>query len=125
LAVRSRHQSKGLEFPRAVVDVGSSFKTNHHAHRFKRFPDRGGAPQAMEDHFRPYTPLSAPTRSAVDRAFDDLYRQYFVAFSRARDVLLLVGLTATLPGASVENVATGWRRDGTCGWAGTAPFQLI
>lgn len=125
LSVLSIHQAKGLEFPLTIVDVGSSFKTNHSAHRFKRFPDRGGAPQAMEDDFRPYTPLSAPTRSGVDRAFDDLYRQYFVAFSRARDVLLLVGLDATLPGGNVENVATGWRRDGTCPWASQSPFEMI
>jgi DNA helicase-2/ATP-dependent DNA helicase PcrA len=125
LAVLSIHQAKGLEFPLTIVDVGSSFKTNHHAHRFKRYPDRGGAPEAMEDHFRPFTPLSSPTRSAVDRAFDDLYRQYFVAFSRARDVLVLVGLNSTLPGTSVQNVATGWRRDGTCPWASHRPFELI
>ena len=62
LAVLSIHQAKGLEFPLTIVDVGSSFKTNHHAQRFKRFPDRGGAPEVMEDHFRPFTPLSAPTR---------------------------------------------------------------
>jgi DNA helicase II / ATP-dependent DNA helicase PcrA len=125
LSILSIHQAKGLEFPLTIVDVGSAFKTNHHAHRFKRYPDRGTAAQAMEDQFRPFTPLAAPTRSAADRAFDDLYRQYFVAFSRARDALLLVGLNATFPGASVENVATGWRRDGRCAWASEPPFELI
>ena len=125
LPVLSIHQAKGLEFPIAIVDVGASFKTAHPAHRFKRFPDKGGAPQAMEDHFRPYTPLNAPDRRAVDRAFDDLYRQYFVAFSRARDVLLLVGLTPTLPGGRIENVATGWTRDRTCPWASARPFEEI
>ena len=79
----------------------------------------------MEDHFRRYTPLNAPDRSAVDRAFDDLYRQYFVAFSRARDVLLLVGLTPTLPGGRIQNVATGWTRDGLCPWASARPFEEI
>ena len=125
LPVLSIHQAKGLEFPLAIVDVGSSFKTAHPGHRFKRFPDQGGAPQAMEDHFRPYTPLDAPGRRAVDRAFDDLYRQYFVAFSRARDVLLLVGLTPTLPGGRVQNVATGWARNGDCPWASAVPFEMI
>lgn len=125
LAVLSIHQAKGLEFPLAIVDVGSSFKTNHRAHRFKRFPERGGASEAMEDHFRPFTPLSKPTRSDVDRAFDDLYRQYFVAFSRARDVLILVGLRAAAPGGSIQNIAVGWLRDGSCPWASRRPFELI
>lgn len=125
LAVLSIHQAKGLEFPLTVVDVGSSFRTKHHAHRFKRFPDYGGAPEAMEDHFRPFSPLSAPSRSGVDRAFDDLYRQYFVAFSRARDLLVLVGLTSAGPGGTIENVAAGWRRDVSCPWASDRPFELI
>jgi DNA helicase-2/ATP-dependent DNA helicase PcrA len=125
LAVLSIHQAKGLEFPLTIVDVGSSFKTNHHAHRFKRFPNRGGAPEAMEDHFRPFSPLSAPVRSSLDRAFDDLYRQFFVAFSRARDILILVGLTTAAPGGNIENVAVGWRRDGSCPWASRRPFELL
>ena len=125
LPVLSIHQAKGLEFPIAIVDVGASFKKAHPSQRFKRFPAQGGGPQAMEDHFRRYTPLNAPDRSAVDRAFDDLYRQYFVAFSRARDVLLLVGLTPTLPGGRIENVATGWTRDGLCPWASARPFEEI
>jgi DNA helicase-2/ATP-dependent DNA helicase PcrA len=123
--VLSIHQAKGLEFPLTIVDVGSSFKTNHHAHRFKRFPNRGGAPEAMEDHFRPSSPLSAPTRSGLDRAFDDLYRQFFVAFSRARDVLILVGLNAAAAGGTIPNVAVGWCRDGSCPWASRRPYQLI
>jgi DNA helicase-2/ATP-dependent DNA helicase PcrA len=125
LCVLSVHQAKGLEFPLTIVDVGSDFRTNHKANAFKRFPREGGTPHTIEDLLRPYTELGAPTRSAIDRAFDDLYRQYFVAFSRPQEVLLIVGLTSTLPGAAVPNVATGWDRTGNCIWAGDVPFITI
>jgi DNA helicase-2/ATP-dependent DNA helicase PcrA len=125
LPVLSIHQAKGLEFPLTIVDVGCSFKRNHHGHRFKRYPVGPTAAQAMEDHFRPYTPLGAPKRSDIDRAFDDLYRQYFVAFSRARDVLLLVALNSARPTGQIPNVAMGWRRDGISTWAGDEPFVEI
>jgi DNA helicase II / ATP-dependent DNA helicase PcrA len=125
LSILSIHQAKGLEFPLTIVDVGSDFRSNHRANAFKRFPLNGGPPHAMEDLLRPYTSLGAPTRSDVDRAFDDLYRQYFVAFSRPQELLLLVGLTTTLPGATVPNVATGWTRMGACPWARSPPFIEI
>ncbi|NIQ79979.1 MAG: DNA helicase UvrD, partial [Anaerolineae bacterium] len=54
LSVLSIHQAKGLEFPLTIVDVGSDFRDNHKAHRFKRYPDGGGTPMAMEDMLRPY-----------------------------------------------------------------------
>lgn len=125
LSILSVHQAKGLEFPLTIVDVGSDFRSNHRANAFKRFPVSGGPSHAMEDLLRPYTSLGAPTRSDVDRAFDDLYRQYFVAFSRPQELLLLVGLTTTLPGAIVPNVATGWSRTGDCPWASSPPFLGI
>ncbi|MCH9729233.1 MAG: ATP-dependent helicase [Actinomycetia bacterium] len=125
LPVLSIHQSKGLEFPLTIVDVGSSFKSNHHGHRFKRYPDWPTSAQAMEDHFRRYTPLGVPRRADVDRAFDDLYRQYFVAFSRARDVLLLVALNSARPDGTIPNVAVGWRRDWKSVWATDPPWLEI
>ena len=125
LPVLSIHQAKGLEFPLTIVDVGSSFKTNHHGQRFKRYPDEPTSAQAMEDHFRRYTPLGVPRRKDVDRAFDDLYRQYFVAFSRARDVLLLVALNSARPDGTIPNVAMGWRRDWKSVWATDPPWLEI
>ena len=124
LNVLSIHQSKGLEFPLVIVDVGSDFKTRHHAHAFKRFPQRSGPPHNLEDLMRPHSPLAVLKRGGTDRAFDDLYRQYFVAFSRPQDVLLLVGLNATRPGGGVENVATGWDRTGVNHWL-PLPFEEI
>jgi DNA helicase II / ATP-dependent DNA helicase PcrA len=125
-SILSIHQAKGLEFPLTIVDVGSDFKNNHPAHAFKRFPVAGGAPHSMEDILRKGHPgFSTLTRSAVDRAFDDLFRQFFVAFSRAQDVLLLVGLTPSLPTGGVRNIATGWSRDGHCAWRDNLPFVTI
>lgn len=115
--VMSIHQSKGLEFPLVIVDVGSDFK-NLNSSSIKRFPTNGGHTCSLEDSLRQYSELGSPSRSALDRAFDDLVRQYFVGFSRAQDVLLLVGLNSVKDGYSVKsgervipNVATGWNRN--------------
>ena len=126
LTVLSVHQSKGLEFPLVIVDVGADFTRRHPAHAFKRFPAKPSTPHTLEDLMRPHSPLSVLKRDGVDRAFDDLYRQYFVAFSRPQDVLLLVGLNTSKPGAgSVENVATGWDRSGVSRWLPKLPFTDI
>lgn len=125
LSVLSIHQSKGLEFPLVVVDVGSDFKINSASQAFKRFPRNPGPSHNLEDLIRPHSPLAMLTRSGVDRAFDDLFRQYFVAFSRPQDVLLLTGLTTNLPGEKVMNVATGYDRAGKNHWAGKLPFVEI
>jgi len=125
LSILSIHQSKGLEFPLTIVDVGSTFKTNHRAHAFKRFPAEGSTSHRLEDLLRPFSQGLVPSpRTPVDRAFDDLYRQYFVAFSRPQDVLVLAGLDTTLPGG-IQNVATGWPRRGACAWVPNAPFIRI
>lgn len=125
LSILSIHQSKGLEFPLIIVDVGSDFKTNHHTQKFKRFPETGGTPHALEDLLRSYTILDVPSRSDVDRNFDDLYRQFFVAYSRPQEVLLLVGLKPTIPGGKVMNIATGWQRNQVCSWREKYPFIQI
>lgn len=121
--IMSIHQAKGLEFPLVIVDVGSDFKQNHYAQEFKRYPHEGGKPCNLEDELRTCSPLKKPDRNSRDRAFDDLTRQYFVAYSRPQDVLVLVGLTSVRDGFNTQNghkeipnVATGWSRDGTWHW---------
>jgi DNA helicase-2/ATP-dependent DNA helicase PcrA len=116
LNVLSIHQAKGLEFPLTVVDVGSDFRTNHAQQAFQRYPSDGAPTHRLEDELRSFSRSLQPTgRSGRDRAFDDLIRSYFVAFSRAQDVLLLVGLDPVAAGR-VKHVATGWERDDTFHW---------
>jgi len=112
--VMSIHQAKGLEFPMVIVDVGSDFRTRHFRQAFKRFPRQGGKCCNMEDELRRHSQLGQPRRTGRDRSFDDLIRQYFVAYSRAQDVLMLVGLKTVTD--FVEHVATGWDRNGNRHW---------
>lgn len=128
LNVLSIHQAKGLEFPLTIVDVGSDFRTRHHAQAFKRFPKQESRAHRLEDSLRPFSEgLGAPAGPALDRAFDDLMRLYFVAFSRPQDVLLLVGLgePATGPNARIENVAVGFARTASTPWTGLRNVTLV
>ncbi len=116
LSILSIHQSKGLEFPLVIVDIGSDLANPHPSNAFRRFPDLPGTPHLQEDLLRCFSPLQQPTRSGRDRAFDDLYRQYFVAFSRPQDVLVLTGLRSAAPGGDVQNIAAGCTRTGRDMW---------
>lgn len=114
--ILSIHQSKGLEFPLVIVDVGTDLLRPRPSNAFKRFPAQPATPHNLEDLLRPHSPLGIIPRHGTDRAFDDLIRQYFVAFSRPRDVLLLAGLTTARPGGQIHNVACGWDRTGHNHW---------
>lgn len=116
--VLSIHQSKGLEFPLVIVDVGSMFKNNDIRTQHLRFPKSLKEKITIEDTIRQYSSLGENPRSEKDRQFDDLIRRYFVAFSRAECVLLLVGLNPAIEGYvkknqhfDIPNVALGWSRD--------------
>ncbi len=127
LSVLSIHQSKGLEFPMVIVDIGSEFKRSHPAHAFKRFPSDGAPAHRQENLVRTHSELSVDTRSPTDRAFDDLIRQYFVAYSRPQEVLLLVGLNdATITGR-IQNIAVGRDRSGVFYWNDpkVIPMEMI
>jgi DNA helicase-2/ATP-dependent DNA helicase PcrA len=104
------HQAKGLEFPLVIADVGSDYRKNHPAQRPFRYPNRGDSVHAVEDDTANYSPIGPVRmqRTAVDRAWDDIRRLYFVAYSRPHDVLLLVGLTSQLAQPRhVPGIATG------------------
>ena len=116
--VLSIHQSKGLEFPLVIVDVGSRFKTNDIRTQRLRFPKSLKDTTTIEDTIRKHSLLGESERSEKDRSFDDLTRLYFVAFSRAESVLLLVGLNPAIEGYNkknqhfdIPNIALGWSRD--------------
>ena len=118
LNIMSIHQSKGLEFPMVIVDVGSKFKNNDVRTQNLRFPKKEPGYTVMEDSIRKYSELGEDERSEKDKSFDDLTRLYFVAFSRAEHILILVGLNKAIDGysykqkhKSIPNVALGWSRD--------------
>ncbi len=116
--VLSIHQSKGLEFPLVIVDVGSKFRDNNIKTQRLRFPKKPAKNISIEDTIRQYSELGDSKRSEKDRSFDDLTRLYFVAFSRAESVLILVGLNNAIEGYkrkdkhfNIPNVALGWSRN--------------
>ena len=120
------HQAKGLEFPVVVVDVGTDFKIDHERQRAQRFPDRVGETYLIEDNALSCSSLNAELfRSGMDRAFDDLTRLYYVAYSRAQSLLVLVGLNSVLPERRIRHVAMGWTRTGTSSWRHNCPFLTI
>jgi len=123
----SIHQSKGLEFPLCIVDVGTDFGDNRYWHRFMRYPNSGSSTHRLEGHFRPYTELEENPRDDTSRAFDDLIRKFFVGFSRAKDVLLLIGLSRSKPDGPVSNVALGWTigEPGESQWRNNPPYIEI
>ncbi|MDO5823838.1 DEAD/DEAH box helicase [Methanobrevibacter sp.] len=116
--ILSIHQSKGLEFPLVVVDVGSKFKNNDIRTQYLRFPKSVKDEKTVEETIRQYSTLGQSDRCEKDKSFDDLTRLYFVAFSRAEKVLLLIGLNSAIEGYTskknlmkVPNIALGWSRD--------------
>ena len=116
--IMSIHQAKGLEFPLVIVDVGSRFKKNLSKDANLRFPKDADSSSIIQDRVKKYSSMSNNDRDSKDMAFDDLTRLYFVAFSRAKDVLLLVGLNPNIDGykqnekqMKIPNVALGWNRD--------------
>jgi DNA helicase-2/ATP-dependent DNA helicase PcrA len=118
------HQSKGLEFPLVIVDIGADFKMNHPKNRFKRFPEDPSNVARLEDDLAPYTPVGPlrTRRTAIDRTFEDLIRLYYVAYSRAQTALLLVGHTNLLTYTTkIRNIATFWQQAGAWPWQANTP----
>ncbi|MBO7718660.1 MAG: UvrD-helicase domain-containing protein [Methanosphaera sp.] len=125
--IMSIHQSKGLEFDVVIVDVGSDIYNNQASSAFKRFPKDGGIAYNLEKYINNTMNLSYISKlSGRDEAFNDLIRRYFVSYTRARKLLVLVGLTSMKDGykgdfqdnIKIQNVATGWSRDGKWHWDG-------
>lgn len=96
--ILSIHQSKGLEFPVVIVDLDTGPWG---------FPNDGKEEHRLEDQLGPHSALGELPRPGRDRAFDDLIRRYYVAFTRAKELLVL------LPGRQ-KSVPNGWTRDGRC-----------
>ncbi len=136
LNIMTIHQSKGLEFPITIVDIGAAMQDLRWMRPRSRFPTGPDTVHKLESYFRPYCDIGLPARDGLDRAFDDLVRNYFVAFSRAQDVLILAGHTKCVrrprgnakPG---QHVGAGWCRpdnrnpDGSWPWEGMGHLVLI
>lgn len=133
LNIMSIHQAKGLEFPIVIVDVGSEFTKRHPSQDFKRYPSSPSFDTVIENELRPFSPLTTDLeldysdRDDFNRDFDDLVRKFFVAYSRPKDILLLIGLNSVKEGyvvgppkkrqeRQIENIATGWNRNGVWIW---------
>ncbi len=124
--IMSIHQSKGLEFDVVIVDVGSDITNNSKHTAFKRFPVNGGKTYNIEKYLRNYTDLDLKLndRVGLDEAFNDLIRRYYVAYTRAKTVLILVGLNSMKDGyrgdfqnnLEIPNIATGWDRNRKWHW---------
>ncbi|MHA1280962.1 MAG: UvrD-helicase domain-containing protein [Promethearchaeota archaeon] len=119
--IMSIHQSKGLEFPLVFIDVCSEFKTDHRSQRFKRFPDRVFGSYGYEKLLRDIKNSPDDNRGFIDHAFDDLIRKFFVAYSRAQSLLILVGINPKTKrfrdnGQFIPNVALGFDRTGFHKW---------
>ena len=124
LSIMTIHQSKGLEFPLVIVDISSGYATNHRMTAGARFPNNPSNVAELEDDLAPFTAIgpARTRRPALERSFDDLVRLYYVAYSRAQTVLMLVGHEKTITTArTVKNVASGWCRDGSWTWHTPGP----
>ncbi len=102
--IMTMHQAKGLEFPFVFVGhMGESPKVS--------------ASHEMESLFAGYpaNPARAFARApAQDRAQMDMIRQYYVAYSRAKYALVLVGTTAQFKKQTVPlGPAANWVRHRT------------
>lgn len=118
------HQAKGLEFPLVLLDVSSEFSRNNHNQRFKRFPEKPSATVEMEEAFAPYTPIGSlrQERSPLQRTFEDIIREYYVAFSRPESVLVLVGNAKSLATkTTIKHIGQFWRADSSWAWTDGYP----
>ena len=120
------HQAKGLEFPLVMVDVASDFKSDHPKNRFKRFPVEPSGTARLEDALADYTEIGPlrTARSGLDRTFEDLIREHYVAFSRPEAVLVLLGNEKTLSTKStIKHVGLDRRQDGSWAWTDGYPAR--
>jgi len=107
----SIHQSKGLEFPIVIVDLRMSAR--------RRFPRTAVGTYALEHILMELNQDLRDDRSALDHAFDDLIRLFYVAYSRARSALILLWDAPRRAGVFPSHVAVGYDRNEVHQWRGS------
>lgn len=120
------HQAKGLEFPLVLVDVSSECKTNHAKQRFKRFPETPSGTTSIEDAFAAFTEIGSlrMQRTALQRSFEDIIREYYVAYSRPQSALVLIGNSKALrTNTNIKHVGHFWQSQGFWPWTATYPAK--
>jgi DNA helicase-2/ATP-dependent DNA helicase PcrA len=101
-----------------------------------RHPVQGDGVHLVEADVAPHCPIGAlrTARPGLDRAWDDIRRLYFVAYSRPENVLLLAGLMSQIraqrqvPCISMGNLPSGGRGLNfvpAIQWAPTAPAGTV
>lgn len=123
--IMSIHQAKGLEFDVVIVDVGSDIRKLDNYSEFKIFPKKPGDTYGIENYIRDdYSDLNVVDKDvAIDEAFNEIIRRFFVAYSRPKSLLILCGLNSMRMGIKgnfgrkyIPNMATGWNRDKVWKW---------
>ncbi len=118
------HQAKGLQFPITIVDVSSDFERD--SGKATRYPDKLDQTSRIEDLMRRHSEEIPADRDLIDSQFDDIIRKYFVAYSRAQDVLILVGLNRTFKKNSpLKHMALGWDRHENWIWKGLPNIKFM
>jgi superfamily I DNA/RNA helicase len=88
IQIMTVHQAKGLEFP--IVVVGS----------LRDKPDVSGD-NWTEEFLTPFSPRK-PNGTAEERAQQDLIRRFYVAYSRAKNLLILCGKKGSVSSWALE-----------------------
>lgn len=119
IPVLTIHQSKGLEYPMVVVDIGTHVRDGH-AYKPHRFPADGREPSpdqqnVLRAEFGAHAAYVDDSRPDQDDRFDEMVRKYFVAATRGQQVLVLVAHTGGLVRNGIPNVAWWHRRDKSLG----------
>lgn len=118
------HQSKGLEFPITIVDVSSEFQMD--SGKIKRYPDKMDQTSVIEGIMRHHSDDIPMDRDLLDTQFDDIIRKSFVAYSRAQDVLILIGSNRTLLKKNpLKHMGLGWDRHENWIWKGLPNIKMM
>lgn len=126
-SIMTIHQAKGLEFPITIVDVSSDYEQDRSKNT--RYPDKFDQTSIIEDLMRRHSDQIPADRDLLDGQYDDIIRKFFVAYSRAQDVLILVGLNRTFKNTKqvkpIKHMALGWDRHETWSWEGLPNVKFL